>query len=409
MHVLLIHQNFPGQFRELAPAWIARGHRVSAIGSSPALPCRAAPWNQLHYFPYHCPDHHWRAQVVANHLQRLIQQHQLQPDVVLAHSGWGEAMAIKEILPKTPLVVYPELWGSARALGEGFDLSQCRLSEADLRAIRLHNHCTRMALGQADAVVAPTVFQRDSFPAPWRQRMQLIHEGIDCDRLRPDPRASLLLPNGQLLDHCDRVISYVSRHFEPLRGLHTFLAALPALLEADPRTHVVMVGGSGDGYGPAAQDQAGHLAHHLALLPETFDHNRLHIVGYLPYNELRTLFQISSAHVYLTYPYTLSWSPLEAMACAAPLVANHGRPGSGPLDELIHDGENGLLVDFNRPHQLASALTRLLDNPALARALGKAARQTVISHYSLSLALERYETLFLALTAGDQSLSQTSR
>jgi len=395
IHILLVHQNFPGQFRELAPAWLASGHRVSAVGSAPWSCDPGHRLAGLAYFPYACPAHRWRPQVLAVHLQRLAQQEQLRPDVVIVHSGWGEAIPIKDIWPHTSLVVYPELWGSAQALGDGFDPLQPPLERDALRQIRLQNRRSAYALQCSDAAVAPTPFQRNSFPSPWRERIQVIHEGVDCHQLNPDPAAMVLLPNGLLLDRCDRVITYVSRQFEPLRGLRTFLAALPPLLDRDPRLQVVMVGGTGPGYGLHASHPDGHLARELARLPADLDHSRLHRLGPLPYSQLRSLLQISTAHVYLTYPYTLSWSVLEAMACGAPVVGNH----SGPLDEVITDGQNGLLVDFNSTDQLVEALTRLLADPPLGQRLGLAGRRTVQERFSLTQALERYEALFRELSA----------
>ena len=396
MHILLVHQNFPGQFRDLAPAWLARGHRLSAVGTTaPEHVCKPGMAG-IAYFPYTAANPQRRGLALKRHLRQLPID---PPDLVIVHSGWGEAAPIKAVWPQVPLVVYPELWGSARALGAGFDARQAPIGPSERQAIRRHNRCTSRALQLADAIVAPTAFQRRSFPRRWQERMQLIHEGIDCEQLKPKPQASLLLPTGQLLDRGDRVITYVSRHFEPLRGLHTFLAALPPLLEADPALQVVMVGGDGPGYGPDASHPEGHLAQELDQLPTGFDHGRLHRVGPLPYGQLRELLQLSSAHVYLTYPYTLSWSLLEAMACGAAVVGNH----SGPLDEVIEPGRNGLLIDFNRPAELSAVLQALLQNPPLRQQLGQTARRNVEQHYSLELALERYEQLF------GQLLSHTSK
>jgi glycosyltransferase involved in cell wall biosynthesis len=390
MQILLVHQNFPGQFRELAPAWLARGHQVMAVGCTPAERFQQPPWDQLRYFPYHCAASGRHALALETHLRRLRDSQHLLPEVVVAHSAWGEAMPIKRIWPEASLVVYPELWGSERSLGVGYDPLQPNLSPAERITIRRQNRLTARALQQADAVVTPTTFQRNTFPSRWREPIEVIHEGVDCNRLQPNANASLLLPNGQQLSRCDRVISYVSRHLEPLRGLRTFLAALPPLLAADPQLQVVMVGGHGHGYGPAAAHPEGHLAEQLQTLPPDVDLSRVHQVGPLPYPELCALLQLTSAHVYLTYPYALSWSLIEAMACAAPVVGNH----SGPLDDVLLDGHNGLLINFNDPGQLSAALARLLADPALQQRLGAAARQTVQQDYGLELALERYEQLF---------------
>ena len=396
---MLVHQNFPGQFRQLAPAWLAQGLRITAIGSSPSPQLNHPDWQRLHYQRYHPPVQGNRGLALRSHLQHLVREQGLQPDLVIAHSGWGEALPLKAIWPHTPLVVYPELWGSARALGEGFDPLQAPLSADQLQAIRHHNRRTARALQLAEAAVAPTRFQRNSFPEPWRQRITLIHEGVDCCQLRPDPSARLTLPGGVQLDRNTPVISFVSRAFEPLRGLRSFLACLPALQAAQPELQVVMVGGHGKGYGPPSSHPHGHLAAELERLHGQIDTRRLHQPGALPYPQLCQLLQISRAHVYLTYPYALSWSVLEAMACGAPVVGNH----NGPLDELIEPGVNGLLVEFHQPSQLSSALDQLLRRPELQQQLSLAARRTVEERYSLDLALQRYGGLF------ERLLSQTSK
>ena len=392
MHILLAHQNFPGQFRQLAPAWSSRGVRISAVGST-----RDDSYTHR-YYRYQPNQHENRGLILREHLQRLARHEGLQPDLAIAHTGWGESLAIKDVWPHIRLVAYPELWGSPFALGEGFDPHHPALADDQLQAIRHHNRRTARALALADAIVAPTAFQRDSFPSPWRQRITVIHEGVDSHQVQPNHDATFLLPNGIRLDRQIPVITYASRAFEPLRGLQTFLNALPPLMMAHPRLQVVMAGGEGAGYGPATDHPQGHLGEALEQLNGQLDLNRLHRVGTLPPHQLHRLFQLSSAHVYLTYPYALSWSVVEAMACAAPVVGNH----SGPLDELIHDGDNGLLVDFNRHDQLSAALSALLADPELQQRLGKQAHRTVLERYRLDQAVDRYLDLF------DQLLSNRS-
>jgi glycosyltransferase involved in cell wall biosynthesis len=166
-------------------------------------------------------------------------------------------------------------------------------------------------------------------------------------------------------------------------------------LATNPELQVVMVGGDGKGYGPVADHPSGHLGAAFDQLRGQLDLRRLHRPGALPHAQLRRLLQLSSAHVYLTYPYALSWSVLEAMACGAPTVGNH----SGPLDDVICDGHNGRLVDFNQPHQLSAALAELLADPEQQRRLGREARRTVEEHYRLDQAVERYEALFNRLVS----------
>ena len=407
LHLLLIHQNFPGQFRDLAPAWLQRGHRITAVGSTPLPPAWVQPIQDLgtfwfaRYTTVGCDN---AGLALEQKLRQLIKQHGLRPDLVIAHSGWGEALPVKRLWPQTPLVVYPELWGSARALGEGYDPLQPPLTPHQRLLVRHQNRLAARALTQADAAVVPTRFQRDSFPQRWRQGIAVIHEGVDCQRLQANAAANLCLTDGTVLTRQQQVISYVSRAFEPLRGLHTFLAALPPLLRRNPQLQVVMAGGSGTPYSLPGH-QRGPLDQQLEQLPQDFDLSRLHRLGAMTLDQLSALSQISRAHTYLTYPYALSWSVLEAMACEAPVVGN----GDGPLDDLIEPEHNGLLVDFNSPEQLTASIDRLLNSETLQQRLGQAARQTVMQHYNLKTAVERYELLLLQLVAQCQSASQRSR
>jgi glycosyltransferase involved in cell wall biosynthesis len=395
MRILLIHQNFPGQFRHLAPAWIQQGHQVWAVGCSDPARFNTSPWQGLRYLHYPAPAGDGD---LASHLQRAGQvaarlaQEALDPDVVLAHSAWGEALHLRWIFPAARLVVLPELWGSPRSLGEGFDrhaipldlASRCRIDQLNLPAAA--------AIANADAAITATRSQRDSFPPLLRKAIQVIHEGVDSDALAPSANANLLLPDGQLLDRSDPVISFASRHLEPLRGIRALLQALPELLDEHPRVQVLIAGATSGGYGPAPSGSS-HLADAISELTEGLDLSRIHWLGRLPYPQLVSLFQISRAHVYLSYPYALSWSLLEAMACGASIISNR----DGPAAEVIRHRQHGLLVPFNDPRRLASAMLELLADPELGSQLGRAARARVQRTYNLQRSLSAYQALFQSL------------
>ena len=407
MQILLVHQNFPGQFRHLAPAWIAQGHHLVAIGCTAPEVFQSSQWDGLHYLSY--ASHHAtpaeRAQAVEHLCQEGIDAGQITPDLVIAHSAWGESLPLRSLFPSIPLVIYPELWGSPLALGAGFDNDRPPFTGEEMAGIEAQNQVTATALAQADAVVVPTQFQRASFPTQLQSVLQVIHEGIATDQLKPDRRQSLLLPNGLLLGHGDPVVSFASRNFEPLRGLHRLFQAIPALLAQDPAAQVVLVGGTQSGYGPISSQPGGHLGQALAQLPTSVDLSRVHVAGQLPYDQLIRLFQISRAHIYLTYPYTLSWSVLEAMACGAPIIGNLG----GPIQDVIKPRGNGLLVPFNDPKALAEAIVELLQRPFWGQQLGLAGRQTVLENYSLSQSLASYDTLFQTLGLVFHGANPTAR
>jgi glycosyltransferase involved in cell wall biosynthesis len=407
MQLLLIHQNFPGQFRHLALGLQRRGHRVVALGQGGA----ASPLsgiiqvNDPGCVPADPEDPRSelelaleRGRQVAGACARLRDQG-FRPDAVLFHSAWGEGFDLRDVWPDVPLVAYPELHGSTLLLGYGFD-ADLREPPADLAAqIRRQNLISLAAVVEADAVVCPTQFQRNTFPAPLRGRISVIHEGVDLDVLHPRADICVRLASGLLLRPGDPVVTYCSRHLEPLRGFRTLMRALPALQLAHPEVQVVIVGENSRGYGPGSCHGDGHRGEMLELLQGRLDLERIHFLDRIPYEHLISLWQVSAAHVYLSYPYALSWSALEAMACGAPLVGSRGPT----LEEVISSGENGLLVDFNDPAALAASLLQLLEEPDQRARLARAGRATVEQRYSLGMALDRYETLLQDLSAATRS------
>lgn len=180
-----------------------------------------------------------------------------------------------------------------------------------------------LALEQCDVAIAPTQWQKSQFPATYQPKIQVLHEGIATDVLGPDPQAQLTLPSGQVLKAGDPVVTYVARNLEPYRGFHVFMRSLPALLAAHPTCQVLIVGGDEVSYGRAPKDAKSWRG---ALLREVnIDTNsetgRVHFLGKLPYAQYRWVLQVSAVHVYLTYPFVLSWSLLEALASGCAVVA----------------------------------------------------------------------------------------
>ena len=232
---------------------------------------------------------------------------------------------------------------------------------------------------QADAAIAPTRYQADSFPPELRAKITVIHDGIDTVRVSPDPQAALALPGGQVLRAGDEVLSYVSRSLEPYRGFHIFLRALPDVLAARPQAQVVIVGAEGVSYGNAPKDGGTWKARMLAELGDQLDLSRIHFLGRVAYDDYLSLIQVARVHCYLTYPFVLSWSLTEAMAAGGYVVASD----TEPVRELIRDGENGRLVPFFDVPALSAALIAGLAGDPDADRLRQAARQTITEGYDL--------------------------
>ena len=392
MHLLLIHQNFPGQFRDLGPAWLQQGHHVTAVGSA-AAPHDGERWNGLTYLRYGIADEPnpsaiQRGEAVAAACRQLLQAGTA-PDVVLVHSGWGEAHHLREVFPSTPLIVFPELWGHPQALGYGFD-RHLDGQTADSRWFAEQNRLCVEAINNSDLAVVPCSAQAKSFPSHLQAQLTVLPEGLDLERYGPDPSASITL-KGHCFAAGEPLVTVVARSLEPLRGIRQVLLAWPAIATAVPEAQLLLVGEQHQGYG--MEEPAGDLSHLntcLAELPAEIDRSRIHGLGCLDHGSMVRLLQCSACHLALSYPYTLSWSTLEALACETPLISN---PGAPVVDELI-EGESVVLVPFNDPQALASATTALLQKPHKRRRLGQTAGRIVVERFSLTTSLAAYEQLF---------------
>ena len=394
MHLLLIHQNFPGQFRDLAPAWLTAGHQVTAIGSTTEAPS-GLQWEGLRYLQYQFeqePSQLERGLAVAKLVQQLIDQDH-PPDLVMSHSAWGEALCLKRVCSDLPWISYPELWGNPRSLGFGFDQSLDGLIP-DATSFGSANLIAELALLQSSAAIVASRCQLLSFPKSLQQRLTLLPEGVDLKRIKPDPSACLAIPELELEFKAGQpLVTFISRDLEPLRGLRQLLQAWPMVSQKIPEAQLVLVGGTGQGYSLQQPKGQNHLKDALEQLPDKVNLKQIHYLGLLPHTEMLKLLQCSACHVALSYPYTLSWSVLEALACAAPIVSN---PDSPIAVELRTDAKNVLaLAPFNDVESLSSSVVELLLQPQRARTIGAAGRSWIERYGGLDQAIKGYERLFL--------------
>ena len=406
MKLLFIHQNFPGQFRQLVPALMAAGHEVHAL----AIADHGVPGVRLHRYsvnpaaPGEAGPHPWlrdaQTKVLRGRAAMLamaaLQAQGFVPDLVIANPGWGEALCVKDIWPRTPLLCLMEFFYAAEGLDAGFDPEFAHDSLDDRGRLRLKNMVLLEALLSMDAGVSPTRWQHDSLPSHLRSRVQVIFDGIDTDAVRPDPGASIKLGSGLTLRAGDPVLTFVSRNLEPYRGFHVFMRSLPELLARSPDAHVVIVGGDSVSYG-AAPAGGGSWRHELlAELRGQLDMSRLHFVGRVPYRDYLQLLQVSAVHCYLTYPFVLSWSCIEAMAAGCHVVGSR----TAPVTEFIEHGHNGSLVDFFDTAALSDALAQGLAQRAGVQALRQRARETAVERCDFRrVALPQYRGLIERMVA----------
>ena len=392
MKLLLVHQNFPGQYKHLAARFGADpGVQVVAIGEQDNLSKRPdipgvqrlayrvarEVGKEIHPYLRNIEAAVLRGQAVAR-IAMQLRAKGFVPDLICAHPAWGEALYLREIFPDSRILAFFEFYYLSQGADMGFDPEFPATLDDHLR-IRTWNMVQQSSFFSADAGITPTRWQASVYPAEFQAKMNIIHDGIDTDTLRPNPAARFPLSDGRFLTRSDEVISFISRGLEPYRGFHIFMRALPDLMRRRPNAQIVIVGGDTPSYGRRPKDAANWREYLLREIGDQIDPNRLHFVGKIPYPAFVSLLQISRAHVYLSYPFVLSWSMLEAMAAGAPVIASR----TPPVTEFIRHETNGLLFDFFDRQALVEAVCRALDDADLSQALTRSARQTIVEGYDL--------------------------
>lgn len=394
MRILIIHQNFPGQYKHLAPALVQQGHEVVSLTPKVDKP---TVWKGVKLIPYKIGRgsakgiHPWlgdletkviRGEACYRHALALAKQG-FAPDVILAHHGWGEPMFLKDVWPNAKMGLYCELYHlndkNTVAFDPEFPVADMQSNALRLRLKNLNN---TLHFEAGDAGISPTKFQADTFPPAFRDKITVLHDGVDTELVQPKPDAVLKVSEELSLTRDDEVITFINRNLEPYRGYHIFMRALPELLQRRPNAQVVMIGGDEVSYG--ASPPKGQTWKQLYIdevrskIPDA-DWERVHFLGRVPYDRFLAMMQVSRVHVYLTYPFVLSWSLLESMATECAIVAS----GTRPVQEVLTEGETGRMVDFFDGPAMVERVCELMDDPEQRRALGKAARAFAVENYDL--------------------------
>lgn len=405
MNYLFVHQHFPGQYRHIAAHLAAiPGNRVVFISHENEN--HMAGVERVTYQPFRMPrpeTHHYlqdleAAVIYGQGLHQLalgLHNQGFRPDIMIGHNGWGETLFLKDIWPDVPLLAYFEFFYRYHGADIGFDPLSPPTPD-DPPRLRIKNATNLIGLDAADWGQTPTRWQWSLYPETARAKISVIHEGVDTTKVHPDPSAWLEI-NGQRLTAADEVVTYVARNLEPYRGFHVFMRALPEILRRRPKARVLIVGGDSVSYGAALPNGQSYRAAMMEEVGAQLDPDRVHFLGQIDYQLYLNLLRISSAHVYLTYPFVLSWSFLEAMAAGCAMIGS----ATPPVMEVLRDGDNGLLVDFFDTGKIADRIDEVLDHPDRMQAMRLRARQTVVDHYDLStVTLPGHLSLIADLIAG---------
>jgi glycosyltransferase involved in cell wall biosynthesis len=406
--VIFIHQNFPAQYVHVA-RHLAQdpGNRVFFITQAehndlpgvvkliykpdrpPVLRCH----------PYTATfDVCVRTGIAVAAVCRDLRDRGIVPDLVVGHCGWGEMLFVKNVYPDVPVLSNFEYFYHATGADVGFDPEFAPSATDDSPRLQVRNALNRMSFASCDWGHTATAWQRSLFPASMQSEISLVHEGVDTQRVCPDASAWLKLAREDIvLTRSDEVITYVARNLEPYRGFHVFMRALPEILRRRPYAHVLIAGGDGISYGEPPPEGGSYRQLMLNELGDRLDRSRVHFLGHVPHDVYVNLLQVSSVHVYFSYPFVLSWSFIEAMAAGCLIVAS----ATEPVLEVLRDRQNGLAVDFFSAAQLCERIDEALEHPDRMQAVRDAARETAVRDFDLETRLlPRWMDLLSTLASG---------
>ena len=388
MRFLVVHQNAPAQYRHIIKHLVALpGTEVVVLSQKNGRECPGARRIEYEVPPGTGSAHRWlrvtddglRTAEAAMRSALDLKRDGFTPDVILGHNAWGETLFLKDVWPSAKLLSYFEYFYQARGGDSGFD-PEFPSGFDDFPRTRAMNALNLLGLHAADWGQTPTRFQRDRYPEVYHPKISIFHEGVDTRHIAPNPRVRLVIPDGPTLTPDDEVITYVSRSLEPYRGFHVFMRTLPEILRRRPNAKVIVIGGDDVSYGARL---AGGKTFREALLEEQqgrIDLERVFFLGRVPYDYYLGVLQVSSVHIYLTYPFVLSWSMLESMSAGCLVVGSR----TAPVMEVIEHGVNGLLTDFFDRAELADRIDEALSDRDRAAELRRRARETVQQRYDLT-------------------------
>jgi len=394
MKILFLHPNFPAQFRHLATV-LGRNEQNTVFFATNRREGNIAGVNKIIYEKSRTvrPEtHHYvrpleNAVLEAQGVYRVAQglkDRGFYPDVVYGHSGWGPTLFMKDIFPKATLLCYFEWFYRAYGSDASFDPND-PINADDEARIRIKNAPILLDLVTCDRGLSPTVWQRSQFPPEFHNKIKVHHDGIDTNYFKPRPNAKLFLPRINLdLTEVAEIVTYVARGMEPYRGFPQLIETIALLQKKRPQCHFVIVGKNRVAYGKSLPDGQNYKDVMLEKFP--LDMSRVHFTDLLPYDEYLQVLQASSVHVYLTRPFVLSWSMLEALSTGCAIVASD----TACVTEVIEDNVNGLLVDFFNPQQTSDRVIEALDNPQKMAKIRTLARETILRGYDLAKLLPQH-------------------
>jgi glycosyltransferase involved in cell wall biosynthesis len=393
VQVLFVHPNFPGQFGPCATRLASEpGVEVvfvsqRAEGMHAGIRCiRAVPRGGATHANHYCSrtfeNAVWSAHAV--HVA-CASSEGLAPDVIVGHSGFGTTTFLSDLY-SCPVINLFEYWYRGHESDLDFRPEYPPEPLDRLRAIT-RNAMILLDLQAGTLGYAPTHWQRDLFPEPWRSKLRVLHDGIDTDFWRRRERSTQVcgvdLPAGR------PVITYVSRGLEAMRGFDVFMRFAEQLARTRPDALFLVVGEERTHYGNDTKHISAPSFKQHVLSEVTGEVPQVHFLGKVSRDQLVEVFSVSDLHVYLTVPFVLSWSLLDAMACECAVLVSD----TGPLDEVIGSSEVGERIAFGDVDAMYEAASELLDDSPRRLEMGRAARRLVEQRYATEVIYPRFRAM----------------
>jgi glycosyltransferase involved in cell wall biosynthesis len=403
MHVLYVHQNFPAQFGHIASHLVSEKRwRCTFVSETPGgevngiekiqYRIRGGATRHNHFCTRTFENNIWHCEAVY---AALKERRDIRPDLIVGHSGLGGTLFLRELYPDVPVINLFEYYYQPRAADSDMDFRRdlgWQMPVEVYHRARCRNAMLLLDLQNCRVGYSPTQFQRSRFPDEYQDKIRVIFDGIDRsvyhsyqDRLRPPPgQRPRRQMAGMEVPANTRIVTYVSRGFESMRGFDIFMRAAKQIAQRFPDVLFFVVGSDRIAYGGDENHIPGHKSfREWVLAQEEFDLSKFVFLGLLKPEELGRLLAASDLHIYLTVPFVLSWSMMNAMSCGAVVLGS----ATPPVMEMIRDGENGLLADFFDVEEIAQKAVAVLRTPGEFRPLGQAAERMIQQRYSLEAVL----------------------
>lgn len=384
MKILFVHRGFPGQFKYLAAALTLNPNNQIIFLTEDETGQIKGVNKIVHKVKTdnHKVHNHYTKQydiAVERALKTAEQAEKLKnegfiPDLIYGFSGWGSSMFIKDVFPEVPFICYCEWFLNPE--NSHLDFDGTKLALKDRAKLRCDNAHVLTTLSLCDGAISPTNWQKSQFPKELQNKITVIHDGVDVGLFEPNKDVKFIIKDKNLeLTTNDEVITYGTRGLEPTRGFPQFMEAISILLKKRPNAHFVIAGDDTVCYSYRTEST------YKKKMLEKFDIDlkRVHFVGTLPYNDYAKFLQVSSCHVYLTYPFVLSWSILDAMSAGCCIVGSNTQP----VQEVIEDNYNGLLCEFFDVNQLVEKIEYTLGNKDKMVSIRNNARNLMLDKYDL--------------------------